>query len=272
MVKQDLKKWFSFRVDVSEENQNEILRWLGLYCLENNIQFWFMRKKDKVTHLRLRFYLPEEFVMDDLKSILNITCNEREGISVIYEPEVFLFGGDKGMDIAHLYFIENTKLYTEYLQCQKELSNTIGGIELFLWISNFIVTQTNLDKFEIWDVWKRIDKLRFVEYEKIKSIVDSNKLKIETILSMSVEEVFARIKSSRFREVFEKSVKLFSYLGEELFTLNIEGELTRGIRGILSCIVIFNWNMIGFSPGIQAGLAKMVTVAKDPDKEVTVGE
>ncbi|WP_411342579.1 thiopeptide-type bacteriocin biosynthesis protein [Paenibacillus sp. WLX1005] len=214
-------------------------------------QFWFMRKSfNGDNHIRLRF--KNTVSTDEIEQFFSaekINFNK-----IIYEPEVFLFGGERGTELAHNYFCLSSNLLVNYL-VNKESIKMFNYIVIY--ISKYIIEKVNADNFEIWDCWSKIFQLREFDLEKYKKIIEKNYRSFELLSDMRVDELLSNY-SENFREFFlNEYIPNLDILIEEHKNHYFKGDLTRGIRSILSAIIIFNWNIFGLKAGLQGSLALM---------------
>lgn len=268
--------WDYLRVDTVDDAHQDILLAgsLGLqlethYAKKNIESYWFMRKADGGPHIRLRYYGNKAVLSQAVRpSILAALDQERQRGTVlswaqlIYEPEEALFGGPTGMDVCHKHFFEDSRFVVR--RALNHNDSDLGPIETSLYALRHLLRHAGLDAFETWDTWRKVRDLRYLADDELFGILEENRAALGELFDLS---------PARFVSVFPPNIQMpiMDYLsaveniGGQLLALNQKGDLHRGLRGILSSLVIFHWNRHGLPPGVQAGLAYIMEKANDPD-------
>jgi thiopeptide-type bacteriocin biosynthesis protein len=134
----------------------DLQRQLEAWRLEGRFQqFFFMRKPPG---LRLRFEGPD--LVSTLEHVLVRWLEDAERRNLIrsfrfatYEPEVFLFGGQTGMALAHEHFDRDSRLILAYetlnpIDLPRDRLSVALMHDLFVAIAD--------DQSELWDIWQRV--------------------------------------------------------------------------------------------------------------------
>lgn len=204
----------------------------------NKYSFWYMYKSGGI---RLRIQTEQH---NHIQELLNI-----EGIEYfcqVYEPEINIFGGEQSIEIVHQIFTKLNRL----LYNQK-----IDTLEKKFILILFIVEGFKLDSFEKWDVWRKLKKFRKME-------IDSEEILLKLLPTFYRLHRILKEKKAKIEDDELLIAKI-----DELRSLQEEGSLTRGIRGIYSSLVIFFMNMIGLGAKEQVALVNAMNVINHPDFE-----
>ena len=217
------------------------------------LKFWYLHKSGNI---RLRISKSDVLhVSEKLKPY------HLEAVETLYEPEVFLFGGINSIDYIHELFCDiagisiRTKLFCDKNMRQKGFDKCIC-----LHFINQMLQFCNFDDFEEWDVWNKV-----CEHRQL----DINKYGI--ILLSKLYDVQQAISNDMFDLSLHESTNVSSYydharlMCNKLIDLSYSTQLTRGIRGIFSTIIIFGFNMMGLSAPQQCGFSHIMRVLTNPD-------
>ncbi|WP_199537219.1 thiopeptide-type bacteriocin biosynthesis protein [Spongiactinospora gelatinilytica] len=169
----------------------------------------------------------------------------------IYEPETFAFGGSDGMGIVHELFCADSRGVLDYL---RQEDPGIGRRELSLLLINALLQAAGLDWFERGDVFARVAAIRPSAYD---SRMDELATDIRFFLLVRIQPPAAF--AAPWFAAFETAGRL---LGEAAAA----GRLERGLRAILTHVLIFHWNRFGLSAttqGILAHAAKTAILPRD---------
>jgi thiopeptide-type bacteriocin biosynthesis protein len=252
-------QWISLRIYYNGDNHNQVVK--DLLKLQNiEGKYWFMRKIDGGNHIRLRVRVQEidkrNKITNEMKEFFGSLKYLKSIAEVPYEPEVFLFGGSKMIDNIHELFCIDTLLVSRIIN--KEKTNLLPTISIsYLY---YIYGKLGLDNFEIWDVWNKLYKMRFVEESRIRNFIDKSK---GTML-----EVIENHKNIVFENISNEEKEQLDRICNKILELNMKGDIQNGLRAIIPYYIIFLWNRCGLSPGAQAGMSCLLTKISDPNFEV----
>jgi len=159
--------------------------------------------------------------------------------SDIYEPETHAFGGEHAMTTAHTLFHHDSRHLLDYLA-----STPTDRRERSLILCTAMMRTAALDIYEQGDVWARVaqhrtEHLRRPPGEKWKAFVDD----VRRLLLGTART------TDGWHTAFEDA-------GANLRHLRETGELTRGLRAVITQHAIFHWNRLGLTATDQAALAQ----------------
>lgn len=258
LLEQQANEWSYYVIDSKHSVQNMILKNISKYLKESKTKFWFMRKSFENPHLRVRIKNVNDFNPSDFES--KILSQNNKYKKLIYEPEIFLFGGNFGIEIAHDYFCLITNLLIEFEEHD-------GRAELFniliVWLTDYFIKNTLQDNFEVWDCWNRIYTLREFNRENFAHILDKNKAGIEEVIGYSYID-FSKIFKVDFSDYLDELKNDTDNLIAKFQKYHFNGNLDRGIRILLSFIVIFSWNILDVKPGLQGGISAILSDIYEP--------
>ncbi|MFJ7406205.1 MULTISPECIES: thiopeptide-type bacteriocin biosynthesis protein [unclassified Lysinibacillus] len=257
------KLWNCYIINANYEEQKQLVKQLYDFFGEIGNKFWYIRKSYlNQSHLRVRFPM-------DVQGFEKFLLNKNYTTSkVVYEPEVYLFGGQLGLEICHKIFCEITELCCLFTL---ENLNKDKYYAFIAWYSNFCVNKIIQDDFERWDCWKKILELRAFDESKYKMMLLNMISEINLIIRLDIEKTLEDVNQNIKDEILKINTNLIK-LFEELQRLYYHGKLTRGIRGIVSCLIIFMWNILGVQPGIQAGYSYSFSYLTSPDRGYKHGD
>lgn len=226
-------------------------------------KYWYMNKQYKNAQIRLRVK-NENIEYDNLYKVI---CNEITGNckKFIYDPEIYLFGGEEGVDIAHNIFC----LTTETVNLMSDVKNKKNNIIfIYLWISKIIVENIADDRFEQWDCWKRLQHQRSFNGRLNEKLLKNNIQRFKTIKSCTVCDVIPVLNYINVDyKIFDKIIIELKDEMRKLKDLHYEGRLDRGIRSIAPILLIFIWNIMGFTSNMQSVFTYCFCEVYDPEED-----
>lgn len=177
---------------------------------------------------------------------------------VIYEPEVYLFGGSKSIDLIHeLFQLESSALLSLGMGNRK--TNDLFSA---LW-SEAMLRVAGLDAFERWDVWCKVSELRRPAKDLPRNACSNLREKFAWLARAHSDEIISILRQ-RFPNL-SSTVDTLARWGEVLQEANRIGRLERGLRDILATCLIFHWNRCMYGPTEQSLLAKLHVDAAHAD-------
>jgi thiopeptide-type bacteriocin biosynthesis protein len=261
--------WLYFRVPCTVEEINSLIAGtVRTYMLELEesgaiTRWWWLCKSDFLgPHIRLRLQLSraptpqgEADITTKLESLLT-----RRLFNVPYEPEIGLFGGETGLQLAHESFHMDSVFLANWFSIHDKPNHLSSGLSVAL--LHALLAGAKLDAFEQWDVWRWIVNRRPVN--------DDSQLHIEEILPQ-----LRRIMQAESAEVWrlfpaKEQALLGTYanylrdLGHELYTSHMIGQLTRGLRAVAGAIILFHWNRAGIDVIQQARISRALMSILEP--------
>lgn len=268
--------WYYLRIHTSSwDVQDELLQGrLGSSLEEMRRKqllqcWWFMRKGELGPHIRLRLQgRPENLEIEVLPKLSHILQNELDNGTVIrwhtvpYEPEINLFGGLDGMDLAHTYFGLDSEFYHQWLKCPRS-SADLGRLELSAVALRRLLKACGLERTEEWDLWLRVLHHRSVPTEVLQEIYEENRDNL-TKLAVATDEEILNSLDHDLAGSFKEYLESLDLLGRQFKVAAAQGQLSRGLRSVLSWCIIFHWNRWALSGIEQASLAYLLSRVWEP--------
>lgn len=253
--------WIYFRLGISPEQNWKTLVMLVGTCLRARAAdfhiagWWWLNKHDPCgPALRVRIQMPpackEDFAEWFATRLSALGCAAR---TLVYEPELRLFGGPVGMKLAHCQFCIDSDFLSHWLLNDPATSAHVipEGISVALVLR--LLSASGLDPFECWDVFDRLhDKRAFVKLE------EEGILRFETVLKKVLGSGLNRLTKlygAPQSELLTRHIAALDQLGKEISRSYFNGELDCGIRQFLVPVILFHWNRAGYSGATQCGLA-----------------
>ncbi|WP_344452839.1 thiopeptide-type bacteriocin biosynthesis protein [Actinocorallia aurantiaca] len=217
--------------------------------------WWFLRKHP-CWRLRLHHADPQPVteVLDELTEAGALAGWQPS----LYEPETAAFGGPTAMSIVHDLFCGDTAGVLDYL---RQSAPAVGRRELSLLLLNGLLHAAGLDGFERGDVFARTARLRpSPDPAALVPLIDNVR-------------AFLSIPNSAGNPLFSAEgdvghaagwLTAHTDAGRRLRDAAAQGHLERGLRAVLTHIVIFHWNRLGLSADRQGILASAAAAALLP--------
>lgn len=224
--------------------------------------WWFIRKKP---FWRLRLRLGDKVAPDHARSAVNVILDDLVTSNVIsrwwpviYEPETAAFGGALGIKIAHTLFHTDSRHILSHLRRPSE--DGIGRKELSMLLCATMLSAAGLDRFERGDVWHRIAELRPVPAVTPLSKLEAMADRLRPLLAAPIDQA-APAGACAWTISWAAA---FGHAGRSLRSAASTGQLDRGVRHVLTHLVIFRWNRLGLSTTSQAVLSRAAREALLP--------
>jgi len=217
--------------------------------------WWWMNKRDICGNaVRVRILMPPRSTATTRAAITDAFLGMGASISTLYyEPELCLFGGARGMEVAHEHFIADSRFLVQWLAASEAATDAAIPDGLSFALVLWLVRAAGLDLFEVWDVFSRIHaKRRFPSLPE--HVVDSYRRMVGRVVEAPREEV-CRLWGGERSRLLTEHVGELSRLGAALSRLHYEGRLERGLREVLAALALFQWNRAGLSLARQTGLS-----------------
>ncbi|MFE2258190.1 thiopeptide-type bacteriocin biosynthesis protein, partial [Streptomyces cyaneofuscatus] len=198
-------------------------------------RFHFLRKDAGV---RLRTEQPATGLLDQLVADRVLTG----WTGGIYEPETHAFGGPEGMAVAHDVFCADSPAALAQ-------TGTPGARERAVMLLSAMIRAAGLDPFEAGDVYAQWAALR-------PPVAPPHGPALDTALSAMRRLMNADAALRPDAEAgWAERVAAFENAGRRLRLLADDGQLIRGIRGVLAHHAIFAFNRAGVPAETQAATA-----------------
>jgi thiopeptide-type bacteriocin biosynthesis protein len=179
----------------------------------------------------------------------------------VYEPETAAFGGPTGMETAHDLFCADTRGVLDYLRRE---APGLGRRELSILLLSGLLRTSGLDLFECGDVFDRVARLRPAPADADAARIERLATKVRVLLSISDlphSELFTAGGPVAYAAPW---LAAFQTAGRQLRDAAARGRLERGVRAVLTHMLIFHWNRFGLSAASQGILARAATTALLP--------
>ncbi|MEV0344917.1 thiopeptide-type bacteriocin biosynthesis protein [Nonomuraea sp. NPDC050680] len=221
--------------------------------------WWFLRKPPG-WRLRLRDAdIPTvDQVLDELTSAGALT----RWWPTVYEPETAAFGGSAGVQAAHDLFCADSRGVLDYA---RQSTPDLGRRELSIVLVNALLQAAGLDWFERGDVFARVAEMRPAPTEADTVRIEKLTANVRTLLALPAQpdsEPFAPGGTAAFAAPW---LTAWQTTGNQLGRAAAEGRLDRGLRALLTHVVIFHWNRLGLSATTQGILSRAATAAFLPE-------
>lgn len=207
---------------------------------------------------RLRLHRADSAVVDHVLDELTHSGALARSWPTVYEPETAAFGGPAGMDAVHDLFCADTRGVLDYVRHD---APGLGRRELSILLLNGLLRAAGLDAFECGDVFDRVARLRPAPAGTDMARLEQLAGKARVLLSIPDppnSELFAPGGPVAHAALW---LDAFQTAGRRLGDAAARGRLDRGVRAILSHVVIFHWNRFGLSATSQGILARAATTA-----------
>lgn len=220
--------------------------------------WWFLRKHPC---WRLRLLRADTAAVDRVLDGLTGTGVIERWWPTVYEPETAAFGGLAGMDTVHDLFCADSAGVLEYL---RQDAPGLGRQVLSALLLSGLMRAAGLDTFECGDVFDRVARLRpaptDADTARIGKLLDKVRLLL-SITDLADSELFTPGGPVAHAAPW---LAALCATGERLGLDAGRGHLDRGLRAILTHVVIFHWNRFGLSATSQGVLARAAATALLP--------
>jgi thiopeptide-type bacteriocin biosynthesis protein len=255
-------QWLYFRLATDRESPHEMIRtrvYPALTRPEMDAHiggWWWVNKADVIgpaVRVRIRTH-PDSRMRVEHRLATEWTEGGLQCTVVPYEPEVRLFGGGVGMELAHELFCADSAFVARWLAQDRPKHVAIPeglSITIVLWL----LAAAGLDAFERWDVFEQVCDLR-ARRAPATPALDEECRRIASAVVRNGHVVSSKYAASGafvtdFRAVVER-------LGIDVQRAYFRGQLTCGRRQFLVPVILFHGNRIGLSPHAQPALAAAV--------------
>jgi thiopeptide-type bacteriocin biosynthesis protein len=220
--------------------------------------WWFLRKHPC---WRLRLLRADTAAVDRVLDELTDTGAIARWWPTVYEPETAAFGGPAGMDTVHDLFCADSTGVLDYLRHE---TPGLGRRELSILLLGGQMRAAGLDMFECGDVFDRVSRLRpaptDADTARTSTLVDNLRVLL-SIPNLANSELFTPGGPVEHAAPWLAALRA---AGERLGHDAGSVRLDRGLRAILTHVVIFHWNRFGLSAKSQGTLARAATTALLP--------
>lgn len=227
--------------------------------------WWWLHKRDSHgPHLRLRIMIPSA-TPTALESALADALRRQLGrgvTSMVYEPEMALFGGSHGMHLAHEQFCADSHFLAEWFALDETKGRGDAGLSAVL--AQHLLRASHLDPFEQWDVWQRVWRMRDrLSADHLR--LGETRGQMAKLATADAARLLALFDAPR-RTLLANQLDYLSRFGEALHQAHIGGMLECGPRQFLATTLIFHWNRLSLPYLLQARLAAAFVDALSPHR------
>jgi thiopeptide-type bacteriocin biosynthesis protein len=224
---------------------------------------WFLVRKRPCWRVR---YLPAAGTQDRIGPGLDALIADgyiSGWTPIVYEPEVYAFGGADAMASAHRLFHRDSRSMVDHLQGDAGRHRR----ETSLMLCSLLMRSAGLDWYEQGDVWARVGAHRALSPDTERNSRDRLHAAVHRLISVNAEDL---MRTGGTLAHAADWAHAYTDAGRELAHLASSGQLHRGLRDVLAHHVLFAWNRIGLPYATQSALAaaaKTVIFGPDPTTE-----
>ncbi|SDI20124.1 thiopeptide-type bacteriocin biosynthesis domain-containing protein [Sinosporangium album] len=221
--------------------------------------WWFLRKPPG---WRLRLREADVPAVDQVLDELSAAGALTRWWPTIYEPETAAFGGPDGMQAAHDLFCADS---IGVLEFARQDTPGLGRRELSIMLINALLQAAGLDWFERGDVFARVTGLRPAPATADTGRLEALTTNVRTLLAIPAQADTQPFEPGGPAAFAAPWLTAWQTAGNQLGRAAAEGRLNRGLRALLTHVVIFHWNRLGLSATTQGILSRAVTAAFLPE-------
>ncbi|MGW5677388.1 thiopeptide-type bacteriocin biosynthesis protein [Streptomyces sp. NPDC003860] len=225
--------------------------------------WWFIRKSPC---WRFRVRPGPSTSTDSVRALMSraLDAMVAAGVAVewresIYEPETYAFGGPVGMEIAHRLFHADSRALLNHASRRIEGAPDhppLGRRELSLLLLSALMRGAGLEWAEQGDVWQRVEQGRPVPDGVLREQFGVLRPAVRRLLLLDTGATGGLVGENQPLAEVEGWLRDFSEYGKCFGAARENGELVRGIRGVMERLVLFHWNRMGLSSEQQGILAR----------------
>lgn len=175
----------------------------------------------------------------------------------VYDPEVRLFGGPSGMDLAHRIFCADSAFLAKWMSRREPRRHAVPeGLSVALVLR--LCASAGMDLFECWDLFEQISDKRPLDASRAEPVIALCAQIAGTVLKTGRDGIIG-LYQGLDREDIEEHFGVLELLGKELAGACLRGEITSSCRTFLAPVVLFHWNRAGFCAMTQAAISRGVS-------------
>ena len=255
-------QWIAF---MTGDFQDYVRSWVEQGQVE---QIFFMHKPPGI---RLRFLGVHDQFLPELSKQLDRLVRQgtiTNGSRTVYDAEIYQFGGETGLQIAHTFFTLESLAVLAYHRLHLQQRTIFPPIEFSLVLLDSFLRKVTEDEWELWDVWCKMaltGRLPGPVYDE--TAVDSTQLATvrEAFLPLLRDStVTLACVSAAERTILAHYREKLPPIVTRLLEARDSGALLWGLREILPFWIIFHWNRMGFDLDRQRLLTLVMTRILDP--------
>jgi thiopeptide-type bacteriocin biosynthesis protein len=222
---------------------------------------WFFTRKDT---WRLRYQPSSAALADQATAAVNdaLTSMRDQDASmrwinrVHYEPEIYAFGGPRGIEVAHQLFHYDSRHILGYVRRTLPPAPAIRDSrrELTVLLCSALMRAADQDWYEQGDIWARVSQHRPTVSSGGRHRHARQTEAMTRLLTADAFQSDAEESNVQLESVADWPAG-FQCAGSALAAVARCGNLTRGLRSVLAHHVLFHWNRLGIPYQIQGQLA-----------------
>lgn len=223
-------------------------------------RWWFMRKHP-CWRLRIQANADEPAMREHLgKAFDKLAAGGRiaKWWSGQYEAETAAFGGGEGIAPAHQLFCADSRAV---LNLVHNGGPGLGRRELSLLLCIVMMRAAGLEWYEQGDVWHRVAQERRLPNDVPQAKLTAMASDLRQLMLAATAPYSPLLRDGGPLAPTADWADAFRATGQALGSAAREGRLTRGLREILSYLVIFHWNRLGLPARTQSILASAARTA-----------
>lgn len=170
----------------------------------------------------------------------------------IYEAETPAFGGQAGMDLAHELFCADSRAAVNLI---RDGGVGLGRRELSLLLCTTLMRAAGLEWYEQGDVWHRVAQERRLPADVPVSKVTAMASDLKQLMLADVSSDGPLLGPNGPLASAAEWADSFRQAGRNLGAAARRGTMQRGLREVVSYLVIFHWNRLGLPARTQSILA-----------------
>ncbi|MGQ0775116.1 MAG: thiopeptide-type bacteriocin biosynthesis protein [Pseudonocardiales bacterium] len=175
----------------------------------------------------------------------------------VYEPEVFAFGGPRGMNVAHDLFHQDSQYVLTYLGqggANPPPNSQIGRREVSILLCSLLMRAAGQEWYEQGDVWARVAQNRPTDQDISPEQAHALEPALRRLMTVDAGSASTLVQNGPLH--FAAGwMTAFDQAGQALGDLGRDGLLTRGLRAVLAHHILFAWNRLGLPYPAQSNLA-----------------
>lgn len=224
---------------------------------------WHLLKSDGQVHVRLRMLAVDASAADSLVPATEAALRTLPSGLIgrwtrgVYEPEVFLFGGEQGLAASHSWFDLDSRLTV----AAAGLSETQRDQVSLLWLQ-CTVRAVGFDAFERWDVWSKVVHLRQTDEAQYLPLVEpflAAARRVNAAPTGAVQGALIQLVPGASRLMPDLEA-----WGHGFWEACRDGQIKRGARELCAVWALFHFNRMGYAQPRQAFLALLLAQAGRP--------
>lgn len=176
----------------------------------------------------------------------------------VYEAETAAFGGERAMAEAHQLFCDDSRAIVRLIS---DRGVGLGRRELSLLLCGTLMRGAGLEWYEQGDVWHRVALERHLPADVTPSELTAMAADLTSLMLADVTPDGPLLRADGPLAAVADWADAFRRTGRNLGAAARSGTLQRGLREILSYLVIFHWNRLGLPARTQSILAHAARAA-----------